>query len=219
VARDTAFLLHPQSEGAAGARPNLTGVVLAGGSSRRMGTDKAFLRIGEMSMIERVLTALRAACADVIVVAKVAAASAASYAHLRARIVHDEVEEQAPLMGLRAGLRALGTPWAFVASCDLPFLSAGAVRLLADLAPGYDAVAPRIDGRWHPLHAVYAATALDIVERVAQSGERRMTATLAALRVRAVSDAELRAADPALDTLRNINTPEEYAAASRETRV
>jgi molybdopterin-guanine dinucleotide biosynthesis protein A len=181
-----------------------------------MGTDKALLPIGELPMIDRVLAALRAACADVVVVAKMPAAGA--YARVGARIVDDGVEEQAPLVGLRAGLRALGTAWAFVASCDLPFLSPRAIRLLADLAPGYDAAAPRVDGRWHPLHAVYAATALGTVERVIQSGERRMTAALGLLRVRAVTEVELRAVDPALDTLRNINTPQEYAEASTTPR-
>ena len=110
-------------------------------------------------MIDRVLTTLRAACARIMVVTKVGP-SADSFAALGVRIVDDEADEQAPLIGLRAGLRALDTPWAFVASCDLPFLSPVAVRRIADLAAGYDAAAPRVDGRWHPLHAVYAATAL-----------------------------------------------------------
>lgn len=179
-----------------------------------MGTDKAFLPVAGVPMIEWIAAALRVACADVIVVTKHEAGTADAYARLGVRVIDDGVREQAPLIGLRAGLAAVETPWAFVASCDLPFLSPHAVRLLADLAPGYDAAAPYIDGRWHPLHAVYAVAALAAVERVIAGGERRMTAALAALRVRAVTAAELQAADPALETLRNVNTPEEYAAAA-----
>jgi molybdopterin-guanine dinucleotide biosynthesis protein A len=177
-----------------------------------MGTDKAFLRIGEATMIDRVLTALRAACGTVIVVAKMRAASGGAYARLAARLVDDDADDQAPVIGLRAGLRASETPWVFVASCDLPFLSPRAVRLLADLAPGYDAAVPFVDDRWHPLHAVYAVAAAGAVERVIERGERRMTELLARLRVRAVTGAELRTVDPALETLCNINTPEEYVA-------
>jgi molybdopterin-guanine dinucleotide biosynthesis protein A len=88
------------------------------------------------------------------------------------------------------------------------------VRLLADLAPGYDATVPLVDDRWHPLHAVYAAAAAEVVGRVIQGGEWRMTELLARLRVRAVTGAELRTVDPTLETIRNINTPEEYAAAA-----
>jgi molybdopterin-guanine dinucleotide biosynthesis protein A len=179
-----------------------------------MGTDKAFLRIGEATMIDRVLTALRAACGAVVVVAKMRAASDGAYARLAARIVDDDADDQAPVIGLRAGLRAAQTPWVFVAACDLPFLSPRAVRLLADLAPGYDATVPLVDDRWHPLHAVYAAAAAEVVGRVIQGGEWRMTELLARLRVRAVTGAELRTVDPTLETIRNINTPEEYAAAA-----
>jgi molybdopterin-guanine dinucleotide biosynthesis protein A len=195
-------------------RHDVTGIVLAGGSSRRMGVDKAFLSIAGIPMIERVLAALRAACADVIVVTKVRPEVREAFGRLRARIIDDETEEQAPLIGLRAGLRALERPWAFVSSCDLPFLSSAAILHIAALASGYDAAVPRVDDRWHPLHAAYAATALDTIEQVVQSGERRMTSALAALRLREVTVSELRAADPTLDSIRNINTPEEYQAAS-----
>jgi molybdopterin-guanine dinucleotide biosynthesis protein A len=191
---------------------HLTGVVLAGGSSRRMGADKAFLEIGGAPMIRRVLDALATCCARVVVVAK----DAQAYAALGVPVVIDAVPDQAPLVGLCAGLRAATTPWVFAASCDLPFLSPAAVRLLAAAAEGHDAAVPYVDGRWHPLHAVYAAAAADVLEAQWRGGTRALHRALAALRVRPVGADDLVAADAGRRTLRNVNTPAEYRAACND---
>ncbi len=190
--------------------PDLTGIVLAGGQSRRMGANKAFVEVDGVPMIQRVLSALATCCADVLIVTK----DPGAYTPLGVRIVIDEARVQTPLAGVTSGLRAAPTTWAFVAACDLPFLSSEAVRLLAGLAIGYDAAAPRIDGLWHPLHAVYATAALPVLDAQLAAGKRRMTAALEVLRVRAVSAGELRRIDPSLRALHNINTAQEHGRAS-----
>ncbi|MGQ0570594.1 MAG: molybdenum cofactor guanylyltransferase [Armatimonadota bacterium] len=182
---------------------DLTGIVLAGGQSRRMGTNKAFVNVDGVPMIERVLRALDAGCAEILIVAK----DPAGYAHLGPRVIADESSEQTPLVGVCSGLRVATTPWAFVAACDLPYLSPEAVRLLARLALGYDAAVPRIRALWHPLHAVYARAALPLIDARRAAGERRMTVALDALRVRPITADELAEADPTLRTLRNVNSP------------
>ncbi len=190
--------------------PDLTGIVLAGGQSRRMGMNKAFVEVDGVPMIQRVLNALTACCAQVLVVTK----EPEAYRHLGVRAVADEQPVQTPLAGVCSGLRATATPWAFLAACDLPFLSSEAVRLLAELADGFEAAAPRVEGRWHPLHAVYSSAALPALERQLASGERRMITALEGLHVRAVSVDELARADPTLRTLDNINTATERGRAS-----
>lgn len=201
---------HPRD--AVAIRTGLTGIILAGGASHRMGTDKAFLDVGGVPMIQRVVDALRSVCAEVLVVAKLPDA----YRHLAVRVVPDDDARQAPLVGICAGLRAVTVPYAFVAACDLPFLSAAAVSLLAGLAAGYDAVVPQVDETLHALHAVYATAARGALEAGLESGDLRLADMLSALRVRAVSAAELAQADPHLATLRNVNTPEDYEGAIRE---
>jgi molybdopterin-guanine dinucleotide biosynthesis protein A len=199
---------------------DLTGVVLAGGRSRRMGADKALLDLGGAPMIRRVLDALAASCAHVLIVAK----DAQAYAALGVPVVIDVVPDQAPLVGLCAGLRAATTPWVFAAACDLPFLSPAAVRLLADAAEGHDAAVPYVDGRWHPLHAVYVTAAVGPLEARWREGTRALHTAVAGLRVRPVSASDLAALDAGLRTLRNVNTPAEYravcadAAADKERR-
>ncbi len=189
---------------------DLTGIVLAGGNSRRMGTNKAFVKVDGVPMIRRVLRVLTSRCAEVFIVTK----DPLIYAHLGVPVVADEADTQTPLAGVATGLRAAQTPWVFVAACDLPFLSPEVVRLMAGFAEGHDAAVPHVDGRWHPLHAVYATSAARALDGLLTSGVKRMITALEALRVRRVTADELRRADPALRTLENINTPRERGRAS-----
>jgi molybdopterin-guanine dinucleotide biosynthesis protein A len=186
--------------------PDLTGIVLAGGGSRRMGTNKAFVEVGGVPMIQRVLQALRECCAEVIIAAK----HSVPYRGMGVRVVLDESALQAPLVGIITGLRAARTPWAFMAACDLPYLSPAAVRLLADLAAGHEAAVPRVHGLWHPVHAVYATSALPVLDAQFAAGVRQLASVLKALRVRQVSPGMLEPADPTLRTLWNVNTAREY---------
>ncbi len=175
-----------------------------------MGTNKAFVEVDGVPMIRRVLRALTSRCVEVFIVTK----DPLTYAHLGVPVVADGGETQTPLAGVTTGLRAAQTSLAFVAACDLPFLSPEVVRLMAGFAEGYDAAVPHVDGRWHPLHAVYATSAAQALDGLLASGVKRMITALEALRIRRVTADELRRADPALRTLENINTPREHGRAS-----
>jgi molybdopterin-guanine dinucleotide biosynthesis protein A len=184
----------------------VTGVVLAGGSSRRMGQDKAFLDLEGRPMIGWVLDALRPACREVLIVAK----TPDLYRGFDARVVEDEAPEQAALIGLCTGLRAAATAHVFAAACDLPFLSTAVVSWMCGLTSGVDAVVPRVDGQWHPLHAVYARSALPVLETRSRTGAWALAGALAGLRVRTVEASELDTVDPGHRSIRNINTMAEY---------
>jgi molybdopterin-guanine dinucleotide biosynthesis protein A len=188
--------------------PSVTGVVLAGGDSHRMGRDKALLEVDGAPLVRHVIEALRPVCVDVLVVTK----APLRYASLGVRIVADADPRRAALVGICTGLRAVLTPLAFVAACDLPHLATDAVAWMASLAPGYDAVVPWAAGRWHPLHSVYATSALPVLERRLAAGVFRLSEALAELRVRRIEEAELAVLSPGLETLHNVNTPDDYRA-------
>lgn len=185
--------------------PDLTGIILAGGESRRMGTNKAFVEIEGLPMIRRVLAALRVCCSTVIIVAK----DIQPYRRLGVRVVADAHPAQSALVGLCSGLAAATTPWAFVAACDLPFLSPEAVRMLARAAAGFEAAVPRVHGLWHPLHAVYATSAQPALEAQMTAGVLRLADAIQVLRLRPVTVQELESADATLRTLRNVNSARE----------
>ncbi len=147
---------------------DVTGVVLAGGDSRRMGRPKAWLPGADgRPLVELALDALRAAGAREVVVA--ARDDAAPFARLAPApaVVLDRGQDLGPLAGLEAALRATTRAWVLVVACDMPHLDPALLRRIADAAlrarPGTLAVVPRVDGRAQPLHAAYHRGALPLV--------------------------------------------------------
>jgi len=189
----------------------MTGVVLAGGRSRRMGRDKALLPIGGATLIELVVARLREVCGERLLLVT---NTPEAYRQLGVQIVPDALPPGQSLVGIYTGLRHAGEP-AFVCACDMPFLSPPLIRHMAALAEGADVVIPRHGGEYEPLHAVYTPACLDPIRRCVERQGRNID-FLAEVRVRIVDEPELRRFDPDLRSFANLNTPEDYAAARRE---
>jgi molybdopterin-guanine dinucleotide biosynthesis protein A len=195
---------------------NAAGIVLAGGLSTRMGTSKAMLPFGPETMLQRVLRLLGAVVDPIVVVA----ARDQVLPDLPAGVVvaRDERDQRGPLEGLRAGLRALpeSVPSAYVTSCDVPLLVPAFVSKMIEMSDGYDIAVIEIDGFPHPLSAVYRRETLPHVEALLAKDKLRPVFLFDAVRTRRVRPEEMQSADPNLSTLRNLNTPEDYAAALEE---
>jgi molybdopterin-guanine dinucleotide biosynthesis protein A len=119
---------------------------------------------------------------------------------------------------LAAGLSALGdlADAAYLSSCDVPLLRPAFVRRMIDLLGDHAACVPNVDGRLHPLAAVYRRSVLAVANQLLADAQLRMTFLFDVVPTRFVTAAELTDADPNLCSLRNLNTPENYAAAVRE---
>lgn len=185
----------------------LTGVVLAGGQSRRMGQNKAFLPVGSQTLVQVVLARLREACDDVLLVTS----APEVYSRLGVRTVRDALPSGQSLVGIYTGILFARGP-AFVCACDMPFLNPALIRHLASLIPTTDVVIPRHDGNYEPLHAVYTQACLDPI-RLCVERQGRNTDFLPDVRVRAVEPPEVRGFDTDMRSFVNLNTPEEYAEA------
>src|SRR3990172_7877780 len=116
----------------------MTGIVLSGGESRRMGADKAFLKLAGIPMIEHVLRAMREVCGSVIIVTK----KPHLYAGFNAKVVTDADDRQGPLTGIYSGLLGSTDEYNFVAACDMPFLNPRLISSMMDLSVGYDITVP-----------------------------------------------------------------------------
>jgi molybdopterin-guanine dinucleotide biosynthesis protein A len=188
--------------------PDTTAIIFAGGLGTRLGNvKKALLDIGGVPIIDRVLAAVRPMSNDVIVVD-----NDDSLAYLPAvRVVPDTETRAGVLTALYSGLAATSSTLCIVVACDMPFLDARVLHWLVERATAdVDVVIPVVDGQMDPMHAVYRRErCLDAIGRALARGDKRMISYLGEVRVREVTEGELRALDPDLRSLFNINTPED----------
>ena len=189
------------------------GIVLCGGRSTRMGSSKALLEFGAETMLQRVVRLLGGVVSPLVVVAAPGQELPALPASVT--VTRDEQEGRGPLEGLRAGLKALpeDVEAAYVTSCDVPLLVPGFVEHMVRLLGDHDISVIEIDGFTHPLSAVYRRRTLGAVEALLAADRLRPAYLFEAVSTRRVQPAEMAAVDPQLLTLRNLNTPEDYADA------
>ena len=193
------------------ARP-LSGIVLAGGASRRLGVDKAGLTFGGRPLLEIIVERLSAVCSEVIVAC--GSQTVGERPALPVRFVKDPIAGQGPLAGVQAGLAAAEADFCLVVACDMPFLNPALLAYMAGLPRRYQALVPQFGGRWHPLHAVYARSCLPTVESLLAQGGSSVEELLSRLDVRALSEEELRRHDPEGLGLFNLNDAQDLTRAS-----
>lgn len=186
-----------------------TGVVLAGGASRRMGQDKAALVLAGETLLARVVGRLAGATREVLVVGPPERAQLVP----GVRVIPDMRPGLGPLGGIYSALLAAGTPRAFVVACDMPFVRPALVRYLLDLARDYDIVVPRTGRGTEQLHAVYGRACLPAVAALLDARELAVAHLYQAVRTRVVAPEEWAPYDPAGLSTFNANTPEQWAAA------
>jgi molybdopterin-guanine dinucleotide biosynthesis protein A len=193
--------------------------VLCGGKSTRMGVAKATLPFGPETMLQRVVRLLGTTVSPIVAVA--AADQVLPELPREVIVARDEREARGPLEGLRAGLQALPAPVdaAYVTSCDVPLLVPAFVTHMLSLLGEHDIAVMEIDGFTHPLSAVYRRSVLPQVESLLAENRLRPAFLFDAMRTRRVSPDEMRAVDPDLRTLRNLNTREDYEAALVEANL
>ena len=187
----------------------VTGAILAGGRSRRMGSNKALLSFGGRPLIAHALEILRPLFAEVLIVAN----ECPLYAAFGAPVRSDRIPDKGPLGGIYTALVSSGHPRTFCLACDMPLASAAVIAYLCHLAPDVDVVVPHSSQGYEPLHAVYSRSCLPHLERMLREDRLRVDELFSAVRVCRVDVEDLRSLDPCLSSFLNVNTPEELADA------
>jgi FdhD protein len=185
----------------------VTAVILAGGASRRMGTNKALLKVSDTALIESVYRTLAATFHEVILVTN----TPEEYDFIPCRKVADIYPGAGSIAGLHAGLAASCTERIFVAACDMPYLNPDLIRLLCNNALKGDAVVPvNSEGLREPLHAVYDASILDELQHSIERDDKSILNLLDRIRTTLVTH-EAYCSIPGVErSFCNVNTPEEY---------
>ena len=189
--------------------------ILVGGQATRYGgRDKSALPVGGRTMMERQLAELARVTADIMLVGGADRTAGdrtlPSLSGIMPRWVPDRTPGLGPLGGLDAALTAARDDEVVVLACDMPFVTSGLMHYLIALVDGFDAVIPRTGRGDHPLCGVYVRDCRDAVARALAERRLAMRDLLAQLRVRSVSEEELRPFGDPGRLLANVNTPAEY---------
>jgi molybdopterin-guanine dinucleotide biosynthesis protein A len=187
----------------------VSGIVLAGGQSRRLGRDKAVEPIGGLPLIRRVIDRIAQVTDEVVVVI-------ADQARRKALPLDDEQTTSVDrypgcgsLGGIFSGLTEAEQPWGITVACDMPFLNVALLRHMMELRENVDAVVPIVEGRPEPTHALYSKVCLPAMEQRLQSRDLKISGFFEQVRVRYIPEEEVASLDPDFLSFFNINTPDD----------
>ncbi|MBI0578178.1 molybdenum cofactor guanylyltransferase [Neobacillus cucumis] len=188
-------------------------IILSGGKSSRMGTNKALLKINEKTNIERLVEELKGFFSEIILVTN----HPDEYQFLGVKMVSDRFPGLGPLAGLHAGLQESTQEVNVAVACDMPFVSGELAEKIAAKLNGFDAAIPVIEGKKQPLFAAYGRRILPVVEASLEKGNLRMTQLFDDLQVLYLTEEDLPGySKPILErTFFNMNYPEEYEKAKK----
>lgn len=189
---------------------NCSAVILAGGLNTRMGgRNKAFIEIGGQTILDRLLGTLNPFFTRILLVTR----QPELYACLPLRVVQDVYTVRSSLTGIHAGLTHIETDHALMLACDAPFVQPALIRLLLDAVdPEIDAVVPRIGAYYEPLCAIYSRRCIVPIVAQLENGVYKITRFFDQIRIRTLSEEQIRAVDPDLRSFQNVNSAEALQA-------
>ena len=187
----------------------VSGIVLAGGMSRRLGRNKAVELFGDEPLIRRVIGRLSQVAQQTVVVVADAQQASALPLPDSAKVVLDIYPGGGSLGGIFTGLTGADGEWGVVVACDMPFLNLDLLGHMLTLRDGYDAVVPVLDGRPEPAHAVYSKACLPYIERRLQANDLKIARFFDEVRVKYLSQHEIEQRDPTHLSFLNVNTQED----------
>ena len=191
----------------------LSGIVLAGGLSRRLGRDKAIEPFGDEPLIARVISRLSGLTNETVVVVNSEARGKELPLPDGARVAVDIYPDAGSLGGIFSGLTAANSDWGFVVACDMPFLNTDLIAHMLTLREDYDAVVPLLDGYPEPTHAAYSKACLPHIESRLKAGQLKIAGFFDDVRVRYVSESEIHSFDAELLSFFNVNRPDDLERA------
>lgn len=190
-------------------RVKACGVILAGGQSSRMGTNKAMIELEGEVLIQRLARRFTRWFEQVVIVTN----SPELYSFLGLPMVGDRIHGLGPLSGLEAGLAASRFEHAFFCAVDMPFVHEGLIRHMLNLASGHDVVVPLLDGEYEPMHAVYGKGCLPPISRNLDNRRLKLIGFYDEVRRLELPESEIRRFGEPERLFFNCNTPEDLERA------
>ena len=189
--------------------------IIAGGQSRRMGRDKAFVQLHGKAMIEHVIArSSDLGQAETILITN----KRDRYAHLGLPMYSDILPDKGSLGGIYTALMRAQAPYVLVLACDMPFISGDLLRfMIAQINDETDIVVPRVDGYPQGMHAIYSKACLEPIRKQLEANRLKIIRFYDAMRVRYLDEADYGSYDPDARSFTNLNTPGELEQARAQS--
>jgi molybdopterin-guanine dinucleotide biosynthesis protein A len=194
---------------------SMTAVVIAGGQSRRMRTDKAFIEIGGKRLIERVLDVIVPLFSQVYINSN----KPEYYQEWGIPVIQDLVKDKGALGGIYTGLVQASTDYVFCVACDMPSLNRDLIRYMTEQVKGFDVLVPKAPDGFYPLHAVYAKRCIPFIEEMFRNNTLKISGLFAKVSTGYLTVDQISLFDPTLESFLNVNTLQELAVARKKYRL
>ena len=186
---------------------HITGVILAGGLSKRYGQNKAFLELDGARLIDRITAEMKTIFRNVVIVTN----RKADYEYLEVPVYEDLIKGLGPLGGIFTGLMTISDQAGFFVACDIPFFSKPLVRYMVDIKDNHAAVVPSGATGLEPLYSIYAQSCLDSIRSLISAKRYQVRLFFEQVPVRYVTLQEISRFIAPGKAFLNINTPDEFA--------
>jgi molybdopterin-guanine dinucleotide biosynthesis protein A len=192
---------------------DISGIILAGGKSLRLGHDKVLEKIGDKSLLEQVVSRIDSFSKSIIIVTAHERTFAPLANHPKVKIVSDIFPGQGSLGGIYTGLVESSSFYNLVVAADMPFLNESLVRYMIEISDGFDFVLPRVNNLFEPLHAIYSRNCIAPIKSMLEQGKKVIVELFNYVKVRYVEAEEIERFDPKHLSFFNINTKEDLEVA------
>ncbi len=181
----------------------VSGIILSGGKSTRMGRDKGLIKLNGKPMIQHVIDHIEPICDQLLI-----SANDKSYKDFGFPVYHDEIDEIGPAGGILSCFKHSKHEKNIIISCDLPFASTQFIRKLLDLSGDYEITLPMSGTHYQPLCAVYSRQVYPVFEKTVNKGIFSLKSIIKSFRIQVIKPEDIQGYDLSRE-LRNINSPDD----------
>jgi molybdenum cofactor guanylyltransferase len=193
----------------------MTGIILSGGKSLRMGENKAFIEIEGVPIIRRIDALFKELFQEVVIVTN----EKELFTNLGSKIYTDLLPDKGALGGLYTGLSFSNFHYSFCVACDMPFIKKSLVEYLIKNVEDADVIVPKTNDGLQPLHAVYSKNCLNPIKKIIERGKYKILDFYDMVKVRIVEEDNFSFLDPIGESFINVNTPEELSLILRNKKL
>lgn len=181
----------------------ITGIILAGGKSNRMGTDKSLLEINGKTLLQRAIDICLPVCKTILI-----SSNNTVHEEFGFKIIPDEIQNCGPIGGIYSSLKKSETEWNIVLSVDAAFVEQEFIQYLISEIDACDAIIPIHEKGKEPLIALYHKNSLEAIKKMHDSGNYKMHNLLNEINTKYVNSQNWVEQFPKI--FRNLNRPEDF---------